>query len=329
MKDNIPVFIASDDNYAPHVASLIASIMSNTSPFIEFYILSDGISNINKTKIIALQERFSDCSIEFIDIDMSVFSEFKIGVNMQNGDYITLATFNRYLIPELKPQIDRAIYLDPDIIVLRDIKLLWETDMENYALAAVADLNIPTKIYQKERTALQLSSQHVYFNAGVLLIDCKKWRENNITNRLFEIDEQTRNISIYNDQSTLNKCFNNNYKWLDSKFNTLTEAIDGKINRKIAYLSGLPEDYIERQTQEMIIRHFNGGFSKPWQTDKVMGYIPLKNADDFWKYMKMTKFYDEVRQKFEITNPQQIKMALSSLHYIHKRLREDKKNKQI
>ena len=311
MKNNIPVFIASDDNYAPYAASLIASIMSNTSSFIEFYILSDGISNISKTKTIALQERFSDCSIEFIDIDMSIFSEFKIGVNMPNGNYITLATYIRFLIPELKPQIDRAIYLDPDAIVLRDIKLLWETDMENYALAAAFEPNIPIKTYQKERTALQLSSQHFYFNAGVLSIDCKKWRENNITNQLFEIDEQTRNISLYNDQSTLNKCFNTNYKRLDTKFNALTE--NDKINREIEYLSGLPEDYIERQTQEMVIRHFNGNFGKPWNTDKAMGVTPLKNADDFWKYMKMTMFYDEVRQKFEITNPQQIKIGLSFL----------------
>ena len=40
---NIPIFLSSDDNYAPFVATTIASICDNTKSFCEFYVLDGGI----------------------------------------------------------------------------------------------------------------------------------------------------------------------------------------------------------------------------------------------------------------------------------------------
>ena len=48
---NIPIFLASNDGYAPFIATTIASICYNTQSFIEFYILDSGISNFKKKQI--------------------------------------------------------------------------------------------------------------------------------------------------------------------------------------------------------------------------------------------------------------------------------------
>jgi lipopolysaccharide biosynthesis glycosyltransferase len=311
MKNNISLFVSSDEKYAPFVASLIASVCGNTTSFIDFYILSDAISEQNKKKIYTLQQQFNCCRIEFINLDMRVFSEFESGGKYGENNYITLSTYARYLIPELKPDIDRAIFLDPDIIVLRDIKLLWDENLDNYALGAIPKVGIKTRLYLAERKTLQLSDQHAYFNAGVLLMDCAKWRENDITPKLFETDKQIRNVKLFKSQEPLNKYFDNNYKRLDCKYNFLTDNYD--VNREIELFANLPEDYLRQQESEMVIRHFNGRFGKPWVTEKIMGFYPLKNGNDFWKYMKMTLFYDEVRQQFEISNAQQLKTGMSFL----------------
>ena len=82
---------------------------------------------------------------------------------------VTKAAYYRLELAELLPEsIDKVLYLDGDIIVRRSINDLWNTDISNYALAAVPDNNI----------GLDLRSG--YFNSGVMLINLKYWREHNL-----------------------------------------------------------------------------------------------------------------------------------------------------
>ena len=73
--NTIPIFLSSDNNYAPYVATTIASICDNTKSFCDFYILDGGISKENQEKIYVLKEKFNNFSIEFINIDVD--KEFK------------------------------------------------------------------------------------------------------------------------------------------------------------------------------------------------------------------------------------------------------------
>lgn len=50
----IPIFLSSDNNYAPYIAIAIASICDNTKSFCNFYILDGGISKENKSYINSL-----------------------------------------------------------------------------------------------------------------------------------------------------------------------------------------------------------------------------------------------------------------------------------
>ena len=94
---SIPVFLASDDNYAPFVASTIASICSHTKSFCDFYILDGGISEKNKEKICKLKEQFDNFFIEFLFVDLE--KEFKNIVYKNAGSYISLSTYKVLGIP--------------------------------------------------------------------------------------------------------------------------------------------------------------------------------------------------------------------------------------
>ena len=65
---NIHIFLSSDNNYAPFVATTIASICDNTKSFCDFYILDSGIEEEeeeeeNKEKICQLKTKFNNFSI--------------------------------------------------------------------------------------------------------------------------------------------------------------------------------------------------------------------------------------------------------------------------
>ena len=280
MSKPIPIFLSSDDNYAPFVATTIASICANTTSFIDFYVLDGGISDFNKNQIENLKEKFENLSIEFMKIDTT--KEFK---NIQPKKHITLSAFNRLLIPQLKPGIDKALYLDVDIIVLGDIAELYNEPLENYVIGAVVDQVVESHI-DLAKSALNMRPDSHYFNSGVLLIDCEAWRSKNITPQLMKLEAQYGDVRIHNDQDILNKYFeNNNYKMLDKKYNVM------------------------HTNDSVVLRHFIGPV-KPVHSDikdvsnKNLTAFPHK--DEFWKYATMTAFYNtflELRAKFLDANP--------------------------
>ena len=123
MTNKIPVFLSSDNNYAPFIATTIASICNNTKSFIEFYILDSGISEGNKEKILSLSNKFDNFSLEYIFIDVQKY--FK---NFRSIPYITLSTYNRIFIPEKNKKNEKIIYLDCDLIVTSDISELYNIE---------------------------------------------------------------------------------------------------------------------------------------------------------------------------------------------------------
>jgi len=278
---NIPIFLSSDNNYAPFVATTIASICDNTKSFVEVYVLDGGITEENQEKISALKDVFKNFSIEFIKIDLEKeFSRIKCSDYLK---YISLATYNRFLIPDLKPEIDRALYSDVDVIFTGDIKEMYEEDLDGYIIGAVWESYHEPHINIKRKIPINLSEEHKYFSAGNLLIDCKKWRENDITNKLFEIVYKYQGRLRYNDMDVLNICFENNYKVLPLKYCYVNQAYEN--NNSFA---------------DMVIRHFNGSI-KPWNIDKKVTntFSFVFKKDLFWHYAQLTQFYDEILKKVE------------------------------
>ena len=276
---NIPIFLSSDNNYAPFVATTIARICDNTKSFCEFYVIDGGINQDNRSKIMALSEQFKNFSIEFITIDYDKY--FK---NFREITYLGLSTYSRFLISELKPEITKCIYLDVDIIVIDDIKKLFDINLDNYVIGAVKDTG-NSKYLNYVKQSIGLPANSIYFNAGVLLINNAKWVGQNITQKLFDIEQKYREKLKIADQDILNICFQNSYKLLDIKYNTMYD------------------------NSEIIIRHFTN-YPKVWQADFYLDFETkqpkkIEHADIFWKYAKMTPFYQEIcdiKNKFLASN---------------------------
>lgn len=257
---NIPVFLSSDNNYAPLVATTIASICDNTNSNIDFYILDGGISDENKKHINELKNKFNNFSIKYIKIDTDKIFE---GVEAKNN--ITRSAFNRLLIPQLIPEIDKAIYLDVDIIALGDIYELYNEDLNGYIIGAVPDQGKKSHI-ENVKKVLEIPEGNTYFNSGVLLIDCCKWRKFVKLKDLLDVEEKYRDVRKHNDQDVLNKYFTGNYKQLPFKYNVIYD------------------------NEEIIIRHFAGSI-KPWHLLPYTKTDLLPNINLFWHYAKLSLFY--------------------------------------
>ena len=89
-----------------------------------------------------------------------------------------MATYYRCMFSAILPEeVDKVLYLDCDIVILGDISEYWNTDMSNYSVACVEDIGSN----EDERyDILKYDKSFSYFDAGVLLINLRYWREHKI-----------------------------------------------------------------------------------------------------------------------------------------------------
>lgn len=290
----IPVFLSSDNKYAPFVATTMVSILSNTKSFIEFYILDGGITKENQDKICEVKNRFDNFSIEFLRIDLDKYFS-----NFPETENITKAMYSRFLIPELKPEIDKAIYTDVDVIFLDDIGKMYNEDLGAYALGAIWEEYAEKTVNKERKERLRLSNKHKFFSSGNLLIDCKKWREDNIFENVLNIAAQ---IELKEpDMDILNKYFDNNYKVLSPKYCWINQNYE----------------FFGQPKEQIVIRHFNGPV-KPWHiSPNISENTKLTfslDKDKFWYYAEMTSFYDElIKNIIYSTNKDMIKFLVEKM----------------
>lgn len=263
----INVFLTINNQYAKFLAVTIASILLNTKTKVKFFVLDGGISERNKIKIAQLKE-IADFDIEYLVIDKNKFAK------MPNSSqaHISNETNYRFLMSSLVPEIDKCIFIDADLVLVDDIKKLWDVKIDDYYMAAVID-QAPR---HKEITwvhYLPLKHPEKYVNTGVTVMNLALWRKNNIEEKLFENVAKYASVLKFPDQDTLNITLQDKIKYIPLNFNAMPvqRYVDDK---QLAFSNPL-------------IVHWAGA-RKPWV------YQETDFSECFWKYARMTPFYEEI-----------------------------------
>ena len=133
----IPVFYAADDNYAAPLSVSIASIKKSASKnyIYDIRVLSSGMDSENKRLLEAMAS--DNISISVIDITEALLDSKSSLSHLR--DYYSESIYYRLFIPKLYPELCRAVYIDCDTVVLRDIAELYFTDIGDALLGAVPD----------------------------------------------------------------------------------------------------------------------------------------------------------------------------------------------
>lgn len=201
-----------DDNFCQHLAALVVTLQQHCHRPIQAHLLSSGLNEDNLAALRSMTT--ASFSWSFYTIGPQQCADLPI--SLQFGNRINQTTYYRILLADLLPkEITKVLYLDADIITLADIAPLFDTEIEGVAIAAVADGILSQ---QQRWLALSVEQPH-YFNAGVLLMNLARWRENNLTEQVFSILNEGLDWK-YNDQDVLNLALNNSVKLVDTKWNT-------------------------------------------------------------------------------------------------------------
>lgn len=205
------ISFSSDNNYAPFLAISLYSILKNNKGSHNIYILDIGISETNKSILKEIVKQYNS-NILFIAIDEKDFSIFPKTI-----EYISLATYARLNIANYIKDIEKIIYIDVDTLTNGSLSELWNIDINNHYLAACRDIFIDIENQEYKKT-IDLE-KHSYFNAGVLVINLKKWREKDVIQEAIKWMNNYKEKMKYQDQDILNGIFKEKLKLINPRFN--------------------------------------------------------------------------------------------------------------
>jgi lipopolysaccharide biosynthesis glycosyltransferase len=272
LQEPIQVLFCCDENYFQHLAVAITSLLSNNQHHrINITVVSNHCGMEVKLKLLQSVKQYFGCTLDFLEFSMESYSDF------YTSGHINIFSYMRIFCSDILPkEMDKVLYLDSDLVVVGDLEELWQTDLGSNALAAV-----PEPWCQVRCASLGIPSEALYFNAGVLLINLKLWRDQNVRERLVECILERGSDLIFHDQDALNIVLSRSVLYLPVKWNCF------------AYLHRLFWSRYWRQFQSLrraaphaAIIHYNSP-EKPW----IFGCTVPRRAL-YYHYLRKTAWRD-------------------------------------
>ena len=183
-KTLIPIFYACDDAFVKFTVVSASSLKANASKDFDYriHVLHSGISD--EMKQIALDLSGDGFEVVFNDVGERLEM---LSSDLPVRDYYSKTTYFRLFIPDMFPEYDKALYIDSDTVVQGDISELFCTDLgENLLGACHEQAMVQTDNYGEYAEQVVGVSRYNYFNAGVLLLNCKRLREQNVLKKFSE-----------------------------------------------------------------------------------------------------------------------------------------------
>ena len=266
-KHIIPIFYALDERFMKYGIVSLYSLRENAASgnTYRIYFLHTDVTDESRAKVKNLLER-PDFEIYFENVSDYLES---IAHKFPLRDYYSKTTYFRLFIADMHPEYDKAIYVDSDTIIQGDMSDLYDIDVKGFILGACHEqAMVQVNEYGAYVEKCLGLDRNLYFNAGLLLINCVEFRQRNVLDRFIQT-LQVYDCVVTQDEDYLNLLCKDHVKFLDQRWNT---EIFGTIPYPI---------------EEAKILHYIM-FNKPWH------YDTCPHADIFYRYAKKTWVYDSI-----------------------------------
>lgn len=243
MKMNILVTI--DSNYADVLIKMLNSLTASNPDEFDVYIAH---SSLTLTDLSYISNGVHSARVKLHPI--------KISADLFDGAHFTKRiskeTYYRLLLFEyLPPEVDRILYLDPDIAVLNSVRLFYNMEFGDMIFAGAGHTCGVVKAFNRFR--LHLGRNGDYINAGVLMIHVENMRKYITADRIFSyIAKKGKNL-YQADQDVINALFKDKIISVNPCFYNLDEATYRRNDIDLQWVR-----------QNCVFVHYNGK-NKPWK----------------------------------------------------------------
>ncbi len=266
----IDVVLCGDRRVVWGMAASARSALEHARDVINIHVICDGYGAAEKGELTRSWRPHSKCgAIEFVDIASERIAGFRSTMYLKSK-----ATYSRYFIGDLLPTLQRCIYLDIDLLVMRDLAEAARMDLGDAWLAAVRDISVRKRPCQPAlRERLGLRDESRYFNGGFLVLDLERWRANDLTQRLVDISNTKSELLHAQDQDALNMVFEDRVLLLDETWNQSQYEKPATLENRIIHMIGPVKPWNARYKEK---------FADPYYRDVI--------AREFYAVLDRTAF---------------------------------------
>lgn len=281
------IVYATDDNGALGTGVSIVSLMENLPPgtHADIYIMTDGLSEDNRVRFNSLQQTYC-ISLHFIDMK-DKYKDFPVGSKWSTATYYRLS-----LAEELPATVERALYVDIDIIFNRDVSPMYESEFGDCLIAGVFTTeHLSEKFFARWKQEMNMDRDSIYINAGVILYHIKKIREERFEDQVLSYAKNNIHRLSWQDQDILNVCYQKRILLLHPMWNICDGAIWAILWEGVKSFDHnplKPEDLLEAASRPGIIHYW--GHPKPWQPNSLRHDKGL-----FYKYWKKSPWKNKIK----------------------------------
>jgi lipopolysaccharide biosynthesis glycosyltransferase len=299
------VVICADPRFAVGAWIVIWSAYQKSGGHLSFTLLTTGADSAPIRKMQSLADR-AGIPLSIVPVDTQLIHDLPTTARA------SFYTYLRLLAPGVLPHLDRFLYLDSDILVRSSLLPLFAALPDDKLALGTRDYGYNDIRHGLKQTyeMLGLNPAAPYVNAGVLMINARLWRNQDITTQALSYLQQYRSTIMHVDQDALNAVFSGKLNEIDPAWNVQVGAIC------FFDQMGWPEDRAalkSRRAQllsEAKIVHFIGP-SKPWrdglfvpytkeyrETIVASGWIPKWRAGPWVVSWLFSAFRQALRRRF-------------------------------
>jgi len=271
------VVCAADGAYVRQLAAMLTSLVEHLDPrrALSVGIVDGGIPAADRERISRLVVR-ANVRLRWLAARPHSLAELPVWGRLPH------VVYQRLLLPELVREVaHKAIWLDCDIVVQQDVGRLWDIDLADRSLLAAQDMIVPTvssPMGVARYAELGIPASAKYFNAGVMVVNLARWRDEAVTARVLEYLSRYRNDVVFLEQEGLNAVLAGTWGELDPRWNQ-NASVTGRPFYRARHLDRAT---YERLVEDPWIVHFSGNI-KPWKIRDQDRYRVL-----YFKYLDRT-----------------------------------------
>ena len=289
------IILSFNDPYTPHAATVMASAIANTNEKLSFAVLHASLSDENQR---VLTEFFCDKveSLTFHKIEPSLVSQVS-GIKAA-PHLLHVETYLR-LFAAVILEDDVVVHIDCDTVIVGDVTRILDEWNSSKAVCACNEYDARYKevmrpylkrvhrgwstwdevehdAYQKQKP-LGMAGDFHYFNAGVMVMNLKKWRETDLSAAVLSFINEQPFLKAA-DQDALNAVLDGDFGVLHPKWNSHV--------LKCGMFTNYSDKQLEQGHRDPVIVHFTGCI-KPWD---YLSTHPYKSQ--YWKYRCLTPWHE-------------------------------------
>lgn len=268
------IVFSSNSDYAKYLYVALTSLFeTNLKNDLQLYVLTSDFNVQDEQMLVGLADKYNK-ELSIIYLDKDFLGKFKTNARISKEAYY------RLYIPWLLPQHRKAIYLDVDMIVNKDLSDFYDIDITKYALAACHDYTCEELISNGRKGFRNTLGDNNFFISAPLLMNLE-WFRNNLSYKDYEraVEELGDNF-IFHDMDILNYLLYDKVLYIDDIY-SIMPCYTGEfpILKKKAF------EYYDysRTKKDAFLIHYAG--YNPWRAGIVTEHYKM-----WWSYAKKVLF---------------------------------------